>query len=72
MSSIDWTQFIIRTMKDAAVVAAQLVVSKGELAARNAQAMAQIVRIHDGIDTIGYGIDIPLPSGGVRVWSSYH
>lgn len=56
--NIDWTKLITKAMKDAAAVAAQLVAAKAELAARNAQAVNQIARIQDRIDTIGYGIEI--------------
>lgn len=56
--NIDWTKLITQAMKDAAADAAHLVLMKAELAARNAQAVAQIARIQDRIDTIGYGIDI--------------
>lgn len=55
--NIDWTKLITKAMKDAAAVAAHLVAMKAELTARNAQAVAQIARIQDRIDTIGYGID---------------
>jgi len=50
-------------MKDAAAVATQLVVAKSKLTARNTLARTQIVRIYGRLDTIGYGIDIPLPTG---------
>ncbi|WP_454863377.1 phage tail protein [Pseudomonas hormoni] len=56
--NIDWSKLITQAMKDAAAVAAHLVAMKAELATRNAQAVAQIARIQDRIDTIGYGIDI--------------
>ncbi|WP_072410811.1 phage tail protein [Pseudomonas sp. NFACC04-2] len=45
-------------MKDAATAAAQLSAAKTELSARNAKALAQIERIQDRVDTIGFGIDI--------------
>lgn len=57
MSNIDWTKLITQAMKDAAAVAAHLVAMKAELARCNALAVAQIARIQDRIDTIGYGID---------------
>jgi hypothetical protein len=57
MSNIDWSKLITKAMKNAAADAAHLVLMKAELAARNAQAVAQIARIQDRIDTIGYGID---------------
>lgn len=54
---IDWTQLITKAMKDAAVLAAHLVAMKAELAVRNTKAVAQIARIQDRVDTLGYGID---------------
>lgn len=58
MSNIDWSQLITKTMKDAALKAAQLTAAKADLAARNARALTQITRIQDRVDTIGFGIDI--------------
>jgi hypothetical protein len=55
--NIDWTQLITKAMKDAAVLAAHLAEMKAELAERNAKAVAQIARIQDRVDTLGYGID---------------
>lgn len=55
--NIDWSKLITKAMKDAAAVAALLVAAKAELASRNVQAVSQIARIQDRIDTIGYGID---------------
>lgn len=55
--NIDWSQLITKAMKDGAAQAAQLAVAKAELSARNAKALAQIARIQDRIDTLGYGID---------------
>ncbi len=55
--NIDWTQLITKAMKDAAALAVHLVAMKAELAVRNTQAITQIARIQDRIDTIGYGID---------------
>ena len=57
MSNIEWGKLITKTMKDAAVVAAHLAAMRAELAARNGQAVFQITRIQDRIDTIGYGIE---------------
>jgi len=54
---IHWDRCITKAMKDAAADAEHLVLMKTELAARNAQSIAQIARIQDRIDTIGYGID---------------
>lgn len=56
--NIDWTQLITKSMKDQAAQAAQLAVAKALLAVRNAQAVTQIARIQDRVDTIGFGIDI--------------
>ncbi|WP_433741313.1 phage tail protein [Pseudomonas putida] len=44
-------------MKDAAEAVKVLAEAKAELAGRNAVAAAQILRIQDRIDTLGYGID---------------
>ena len=55
--NIDWSQLITKSMKDAAIQAAQLLAAKAELSARNSKALTQIVRIQERIDTIGYGID---------------
>jgi CelD/BcsL family acetyltransferase involved in cellulose biosynthesis len=56
--SIDWTRLITKAMKDAAAQAEQLGSAKAELFVKNAKAVAQINRIQDRIDTIGFGIDI--------------
>lgn len=58
MSNIDWSQLITKAMKDAAIAAAQLAAAKAELSSKNSTALAQIARIQDRIDTIGFGIDI--------------
>ena len=58
MSNIDWSQLITKTMKAAAAAAAELATAKMDLTARNNKATAQIVRIQDRIDTIGFGIEI--------------
>lgn len=55
--NIDWSQLITKSMKDAAIQAAQLLAAKAELSARNSKALTQIARIQERIDTIGYGID---------------
>lgn len=55
--NIDWSQLITKAMKDAAAQAAQLAAAKADLAARNLKTAAQIARIQDRIDTLGYGID---------------
>jgi hypothetical protein len=57
MIQIDWSKIITKAMKDAAVEAALLVAAKTELSARNTKALAQIARIQDRVDTLGYGID---------------
>ncbi len=54
---IDWSQLITKEMKDAAEAVKVLAEAKAELAGRNAVAAAQILRIQDRIDTLGYGID---------------
>ncbi len=56
--NINWSQLITKAMKDAAVQAAQLAEAKAELSARNTGALAQIARIQERVDTIGFGIDI--------------
>lgn len=55
--NIDWSQLITKSMKDAAEQAVQLSAAKAELSSRNTRALAQISRIQERIDTIGYGID---------------
>lgn len=57
MSNIDWSQLITKEMKDAVAAAAVLANAKAELASRNAVAAAQIARIQDRVDTLGYGVD---------------
>lgn len=56
--NIDWSQLVTKAMKDAAVQAAQLAIAKSELSAKNTKALAQIARIQERVDTIGFGIDI--------------
>jgi hypothetical protein len=56
--NIDWTQLITKAMKDAAAQAAQLAAAKAELSGRNIKALAQIARIQERIDTIGFGIEV--------------
>ena len=58
MSNIDWSQLITKAMKDAAAQAAQLAAAKAELSGRNFKALAQIARIQERIDTIGFGIEV--------------
>lgn len=55
--NIDWSQLITKSMKDAAALADALVAAKSELASRNAIAAAQIARIQDRVETLGYGVD---------------
>lgn len=55
--NIDWSQLITQAMKDAAVQAAHLAQAKVDLAGRNQRAVAQIARVQDRVDTLGYGID---------------
>jgi hypothetical protein len=54
---VDWSKLVTQEMKGAAALADHLSKMKAELAARNAVAAAQILRIQDRIETIGYGID---------------
>ena len=56
--NINWSQLITKAMKDAAVQAAQLAAAKAELSGRNIKALAQIARIQERIDTIGFGIEV--------------
>lgn len=56
--NIDWSQVVTKAMKLEAQQAAQLAAAKSELAAKNAKALAQIARIQERVDTIGFGIDI--------------
>jgi hypothetical protein len=55
--NIDWSQLITKAMKDAAVAALALDTAKAELSLRNAAAAAQIARIQDRVETLGYGVD---------------
>lgn len=55
--NIDWSKLITKAMKDAAAASAALAVAKIELAGLNSSAVAQIARIQDRVDTLGYGID---------------
>lgn len=57
MSNIDWSRMITAEMKAAAADAVHLIEVKALLAGKNASAVAQIARIQDRIDTLGYGID---------------
>lgn len=57
MSNIDWSKLITKEMKAAAAAAQVLTNAKADLASRNATAAAQIIRVQDRVDTIGYGID---------------
>lgn len=57
MSNIDWSKLITKEMKAAAAAAQILINAKADLASRNAAAAAQIIRVQDRVDTIGYGID---------------
>ncbi|AIS15874.1 tail fiber assembly protein [Pseudomonas chlororaphis subsp. aurantiaca] len=54
---IDWSQLITAEMKAAEALAERLAESKAQLATRNAMAAAQIDRITDRIETLGYGIE---------------
>lgn len=54
--NIDWSQLITKAMKDAAVSALHMAEVRAVLAAKNVFAAAQINRIQDRFDTLGYGI----------------
>lgn len=56
--NIDWSKLITKAMKDAAAQAVQLAAAKAELSDRNIKALAQIARIQERIDTIGFGIEV--------------
>lgn len=58
MSNIDWLQLITKTMKDAAAKAVQLASAQANLSERNIKALAQIARIQERVDTIGFGIEV--------------
>ncbi|MCL6701188.1 phage tail protein [Pseudomonas sp. T1.Ur] len=58
MSNIDWSQLITQQMKDAAASAVRLAETKAVLVQKNADAIVQIARIQDRIDTLGYGIEM--------------
>lgn len=55
--NIDWSQLITKAMKDSAALALHLVAMKAKLADLNAKAVAQVARIQDRVDTLGYGIE---------------
>lgn len=55
--AIDWSLLVTAKMKAEAAAAAQLAQMKALLAIKNASANAQILRIQDRVDTLGYGID---------------
>ncbi len=54
---IDWTRLITRAEKEAQAAAERLLLAKTELASRNSTAAAQIDRIADRVETLGYGIE---------------
>lgn len=56
--NIDWSRLVTKAMKDAAAQAVQLAAAKAELTARNTKALAQIARIQERINTIGFGIEV--------------
>lgn len=57
MNNIDWSRLIIAEMKAAAAAALHLNEVKAEFSKKSTSAVAQITRIQDRIDTLGYGID---------------
>lgn len=80
--NIDWSQLITKAMKEAAAAAARLTEAQALLKSRNEAAAAQIARIQDRIDTLGYGIDSGEATtedeaeqqvllGNVKQWKTY-
>ena len=57
VGAVDWSQLVTAEMKATAAAAAQLAQMKALLASKSATANAQILRIQDRVDTLGYGID---------------
>ncbi|MBI6684536.1 phage tail protein [Pseudomonas viridiflava] len=57
VANIDWSKLVTKEMKDSEAAARELAQAKAELSARNATAAAQIARIQDRIETLGYGIE---------------
>ncbi len=57
VGAVDWSLLVTAQMKAATAAAAQLAQMKTLLATKNTAANAQILRIQDRIDTLGYGID---------------
>ncbi|WP_458725056.1 phage tail protein [Pseudomonas mandelii] len=58
MIQIDWSKIITKAMKDAAAQVVQFAAAKAELTSRSTKALAQIARIQERIDTIGFGIEV--------------
>lgn len=80
--NIDWSQLITKAMKDVAAAEARLVEVQGLLKGRNEDAAAQVARIQDRIDTLGYGIDLGEATakdeteqqeliGNLKEWKAY-
>ncbi|PHN28986.1 phage tail protein [Pseudomonas sp. ICMP 561] len=82
MSNIDWTQMITKEMKEKIAAALRLAEAKADLASRNGAAAAQIVRIQDRVETLGYGIESGEATGedeaelaaltiSLKAWKAY-
>ncbi|AIC23481.1 tail fiber assembly protein [Pseudomonas chlororaphis] len=54
---MDWAKLVTRAEKEAQAAAERLALAKTELASRNSTATAQIDRITDRVETLGYGIE---------------
>jgi hypothetical protein len=80
--NIDWSQLITKAMKDAVAAAARLTEARALLKSKNEGAAAQVARIQDRIDTLGYGIDLGEATtedeaeqqallGNLKQWKTY-
>jgi len=80
--NIDWSQLITRDMKEAAAAVARLNEAQALLTDRNEAAAAQISRIQDRVETLGYGIDAGAATPqdeaeqralmeGLKAWKTY-
>ncbi|WP_435035155.1 phage tail protein [Pseudomonas neuropathica] len=56
--NIDWSQLITKAMKETAAAAARLTEAQALIKSKNEVAAAQVARIQDRIETLGYGIDL--------------
>lgn len=58
MSNIDWSQLVTRAAKNEAQAVMILRAAKVAFTEHNTQAVGQIVRVQDRIDTLTYGIEV--------------